>query len=98
MGKAEMEAAGFAAVRRSPCRLIASVQGPVKCGKTRLALTAKKPCGYISIEIGGDEGVVDQFIPEGQDEYEGIQRVQIRMQDPAYPAREDFSAGKDGAR
>lgn len=85
MNKKEITDAGFSAVRRSPHRLIASIQGPPKSGKSRLALTAKKPCGYISIEIGGDEGVVDQFIPHGANSFEQIQIAQIRMAEVAYP-------------
>src|SRR3990167_11015756 len=79
LNKAEISAAGFTAIRRSPRRLIASIQGMPKSGKTRLALTAKKPIGYIAVEIGGDEGVVDQFIPTGSDSSEDIQRVLIRV-------------------
>lgn len=91
----EVKAAGFTSVRRSPKRLIANIQGLQKSGKTRLALTARKPIGYIAVEIGGDEGVVDQFIPEGADSFDGIQVVKIRMEDPVYPNRDDFKNDKD---
>lgn len=91
----ELEAAGFVSVRRSPKRLIANIQGLQKSGKTRLALTARKPIGYIAVEIGGDEGVVDQFIPDGEDSFDGIQIVKIRMDDPAYPNRDEFKTDKD---
>lgn len=90
MNKAEISAAGFAAVRRSPRRLIANIQGTTKSGKTRLALTAKKPCGYLAIEVGGDEGVVDHFIPIGADSTEDIQIAHIQMPSPVYPMREDY--------
>lgn len=85
MNKAEISKAGFAAIRRSPRRLIANIQGMQKSGKTRLALTARKPIGYIGIEIGGDEGVVDQFIPANKDEFDGIQSVMIRVPAIQYP-------------
>lgn len=94
MNSKEISAAGFTAVRRSPKRLIASIQGHIKCGKTRLALTGRKPMGYISIEIGGDEGVVDQFIKAGQDTNDQIQIVQIRMADPVYPDAATFKDDK----
>ncbi len=96
--KADMKSAGFTAVRRSPKRLIASVQGLQKSGKTRLALTSKKPLGYIAVEIGGEEGVVDQFIPPDVESFDGIQIVKIRMDDPVYPNREDFKADKAGEK
>ena len=92
----EIQKAGFAPAKRCPRRIIASIQGPVKCGKTRLALTAPKPCGYIAVEVGGDEGVVDQFIPDGQDVYDGIQSVQIRMATPAFVDRSAYPLNKDG--
>lgn len=98
MNSNEVTMAGFSAVKRSPRRLIASIQGPVKAGKTRLALTAKKPIGLISIEIGGDEGVVDQFIPKGSDSFDGIQIAQIRMENPDYPDRNSYGTSKDGER
>lgn len=96
MNKVEISKAGFAAVRRSPRRVIANIQGMQKSGKTRLALTARKPIGYIAVEIGGDEGVVDQFIPTGVESFDGIQIAKIRMDSPIYPNREDFKGGKDG--
>lgn len=91
-----MAKAGFEPIRRSPKRLIASVQGSIKSGKTRFGLTGPKPIGYIAVEIGGDEGVADQFIEEGMEENDQIQRVRIRMADPVYPIREEYPGGKDG--
>ena len=86
MNKAEISAAGFTAATRSPRRIIANIQGIKKSvGKTRLAMTAKKPVGYISVEIGGEEGVIDSFIPAGVQEFDGIQIARIRMEDPVYP-------------
>ena len=85
MNKSEITAAGFAAIRRSPRRLITNIQGMTKSGKTRLALTARKPIGYIAVEIGGDEGVVDHFIPAGSESSEDIQRVRIRVPNIEYP-------------
>src|SRR3990167_6179090 len=96
MSSKELKAAGFVPVKRCPRRIIASIQGPVKSGKTRLALTGKKPTGFISIEIGGNEGVIDQFIPEGSDTTDKIQIAQIKMEDPQYPSRADYSKGKEG--
>lgn len=96
MNKTALQKAGFSAVTRCPRRLIANIQGMTKAGKTRLALTAKKPMGFISIEIGGDEGVVDQFIPDGMDANEDIQIIRIKMDNPAYPSRADYPGGKEG--
>lgn len=96
MNKSAVANAGFVAVKRSPKRLIASIQGPVKSGKTRLALTGRKPCGYIAVEVGGDEGVVDQFIPQGADSTEDIQIAKIRMGAVDYPNPEDYR-GNDRA-
>lgn len=99
MNKAEIIKAGFCSVRRSPRRLVANIQSIKKsAGKTRLALTARKPLGYISVEIGGEEGVVDSFIPDGADSFDGIQIAKIRMESPSYPNPEDFKSGKDGER
>jgi len=90
--KKEATAAGFAPAIRSPRRLIANIQGLLKNGKTRLALTAKKPVGLISVEIGGDEGVVDRFIPEGQNSTEDIQIARIVIPNVDYPdpSEKDF--------
>ena len=96
MNKSEVTAAGFAAIQRSPRRLIANIQGMPKVGKTHLAMTAKKPVGYIAVEIGGDEGVADQFIPTGSNTFDGIQIVRIRMADPVYPNRDEFPKGRNG--
>lgn len=85
MNKSEITTAGFAPATRCPRRLIASIQGPVKAGKTRLALTAKKPLGYISLEIGGDEGVVDQFIKAGVNSTDEIQVAKIHMPNIPHP-------------
>lgn len=80
MNKLDMAAlkkAGFAAAQRSPARLHASITGLQKVGKTRLALTAPKPLGYIGIELSGEEGVIDRFIPEGVDENPDIQVAHV---------------------
>ncbi len=99
MNLTETSAAGFAAIRRSPKRLIANIQSIKKSeGKTRLTFTARKPIGYISVEIGGEEGVADGFIPEGQESFDGIQIAKIRMAAPVYPNPEDFGADKDGLK
>ena len=96
MNRSEISAAGFSAITRSPRRLIASIQSIKKSeGKTRLAFTAKKPIGYISVEIGGEEGVADSFIPKGQDSFDGIQIAKIRMDTPVYPNPADFGTTKD---
>lgn len=96
MNKAEISAAGFAAIRRSPRRIIANIQSIKKSeGKTRLALTGKKPVGYISVEIGGEEGVADGFIPRDADSLEDIQIAKIRMKTPEYPNPSDFGTSKE---
>ena len=81
---AELQAAGFSPVRRSPRRLIAIIQSITNAGKTYLALTGKRPIGYIAVEIGGEEGVVDKFIPEGAEESPDIHIARITMDEPAY--------------
>lgn len=94
---AALATGGFAPARRSPRRLIMDIRSVHKSvGKTRLALTAPKPVGYIAVEIGGEEGVIDQFLPDGAMESEEIFTANIRMAEPVYPNREDFSQGKDG--
>lgn len=90
MNKSEVSAAGFAAIKRAPRRLVANIQGFTKAGKTRLALTARKPLGYICLEIGGDEGVADYFIEQGMDSSEAIQIARVRMADIVYPNSGDF--------
>ena len=98
MNKKLVSEAGFAPVKRAPKRLVMSIQGPVKSGKTRLALTAPKPIGYIAIDIGGDEGPVDEFIPKDQEFSEDIQQVPIRMDPINYPDRTQYGYDKDGTR
>lgn len=93
MNKKELTDAGFGPIQRSPKRLIASIQGLRKSGKTRLAFTAPKPIGYIAVEIGGEEGPADQFIPDGVNENPDIQIVRIIMDSPIFPNREDFGKG-----
>lgn len=91
--------AGFAPIRRSPRRLIANIQSARKSvGKTRLSFTAPKPIGYISVEIGGEEGAADAFIPEGQEEFDGIHIVRIRMDEPVYPNPADYGTTKEGQK
>src|SRR3990167_1875053 len=75
---------GFMPARRSPRRLIANIQGMPKTGKTALALTAQKPIGYIGIEIGGEEGLIDKYIPSGKDSTSDIFVAPIRMDSPQY--------------
>lgn len=90
----EVVDAGFEPIRRCPRRLIASIQSIKKSeGKTRLSFTAPKPIGYISVEIGGEEGVADGFIPTGQDTFDGIRIARVRMAEPEYvdPTKFDFS-------
>lgn len=84
VNKSELTAAGFAAVKRSPKRVVGIIQSISNAGKTRLALTARRPIGYIAIEVGGEEGVIDQFIPPGAEESGDIQIVRITMPDPQY--------------
>lgn len=92
MNNAEIISAGFSAIRRSPRRIIANIQSIKKSvGKTRLALTAPKPIGLIIVEVGGDEGVADQFIPAGMELNEDIQKVEIHMESPNYPNPNDFN-------
>src|SRR3990167_1324591 len=98
MNKAEVSSAGFVAARRSPRRLIASIQGMPKVGKTSFALSAPKPIGYIGIEAYGEEGVVDKYIPTDKDVSDDIFVAPIRMDSPTYPARELFSETKDGEK
>ncbi len=99
MNKAEISAAGFSAVRRSPKRIVANIQSIRKSvGKTRLALTGPKPLGYISVEIGGEEGVIDSFIEDGQESNEGIQIARVRMATPTYPDAGAYPNTKEGKK
>ena len=100
MANNAMAEAGFAAITRSHKRLICNIQSIRKsAGKTRLALTARKPIGYISVEIGGEEGVADSFIPEGANSFDGIQIARVRMEDPQYPDPTKFDTStKPGQR
>jgi len=43
-------------------RLVMSIQGPPKVGKTRFSFTAPGPIVYMVMDIGGEEGVVDSFL------------------------------------
>jgi hypothetical protein len=62
----QLEAMGFDdSVRERPRRLVASVSGKEKVGKTHFALTAPDPIFLISVDIG-TEGVVDKFQAEGK--------------------------------
>jgi len=62
----ELESMGFSDdVIERPYRLIASVNGLAKTGKTHFALTAPEPIFFINIDIG-TEGVVDKFQAEGK--------------------------------
>lgn len=99
MASNAMAEAGFAAITRSPKRLICNVQSIKKSvGKTRFAFTAPKPIGYISIEIGSEEGPADEFIPDNRESFDGIQIVRIQMADPAYPNILDYPATKEGRK
>lgn len=46
-------------------RLILSIEGHEKTGKTHFAMTAPGPIAYFGLDIG-DEGVVDKFLEEGK--------------------------------
>src|SRR3990167_2124209 len=94
-----IQAAGFAAITRSQRRLICNLQSVRKsAGKTRFAFTAPKPIGYISVEIGGEEGAADEFIPSGAESCDDIHIVRIRMKSPVYPDPADFGTDKDGLK
>ena len=51
-----------------PRRLVASVSGKPKTGKTHFALTAPEPIFFINVDIG-TEGVLDKFQAEGKKIY-----------------------------
>lgn len=62
----QLEAMGFSDnVIERPYRLVASVNGMPKTGKTHFALTAPDPIFFINIDIG-TEGVVDKFQAAGK--------------------------------
>lgn len=95
--KTVLSKAGFAPARRSPRRLIANIQSADKsCGKTRLALTSPGPIGYIAVEAGGGEGVIDHFIEKGLEETDRIQVANISMDAVEYPDRAEFTDTKEG--
>ena len=100
MNRADVKKAGFEAISRSQRRLICNLQSTRKSvGKTRFAFTAPKPIGYISVEIGGEEGAADEFIPAGAESFDGIQIARIHMGAPEYPDPANFNTStKDGAK
>jgi len=62
----ELEGMGFSDdVIERPRRLIVSVSGKPKTGKTHFALTAPDPIFFINVDIG-TEGVLDKFQAEGK--------------------------------
>lgn len=64
-----LRAAGFAmAEKPKHKRVILNVQAQEGCGKTRFALTAPGPIGYISMEYGL-EGVIEPFLEQGKTIY-----------------------------
>lgn len=73
---AKMKKAGFTAAkdRHSAPRLIMSVAGLEKQGKTHFALTAPGPIAMFSTDIG-EEGVVEKFIDEKEIYLMSIDRV-----------------------
>lgn len=63
----DLKALGFERPRtETPRRLIASVAGREKTGKTHLALTAPPPIIFFDVDIG-TEGVVERFAIEGKE-------------------------------
>jgi len=65
----ELETMGFSDdVIERPRRLVASVSGLPKSGKSHFALTAPDPIFFINIDIGA-EGVLDKFQAEGKKIY-----------------------------
>lgn len=66
---AELRKMGFSDdVIERPYRLVASVNGREKTGKTHFGLTAPGPIFFINIDIG-TEGVLDKFQAEGKKIY-----------------------------
>ena len=62
----ELEGMGFDdTIRECPRRLIVSVSGKPKTGKTFFALTAPDPIFFINIDIG-TEGVLEKFQADGK--------------------------------
>jgi len=62
----ELETMGFSDdLAERPRRLIVSVSGKPKTGKTHFALTAPDPIFFINVDIG-TEGVLDKFQAEGK--------------------------------
>jgi len=65
----DLKALGFSDdIQERPRRLIVSLSGPAKTGKTHFALTAPSPIFFINIDIG-TEGVLDKFQAEGKKIY-----------------------------
>lgn len=65
----QLRAMGFADdLQERPYRLIASVNGLPKTGKTHYALTAPGPIFFVNVDIG-TEGVVDKFQKQGKKIY-----------------------------
>ena len=72
-----LAAAGFqkmsAGVKK---RLIVSVQGQEKSGKTHFSLTAPGPIAYFGMDIG-EEGVVDKFLDSGKEIYSADAQIKV---------------------
>jgi len=67
--QAAIEAIGFVpAPSEIPKRLIASIEGLEKSGKTHFAMTAPEPIMFFSMDIG-TEGVVEKFKKAGKEIY-----------------------------
>jgi hypothetical protein len=71
----QLKALGFdSSIVESPRRIIASVSGKEKGGKTHLALTAPGPIFYFNMDNGG-EGVINRFQATGKEIYSKPIRV-----------------------
>lgn len=84
-------AAGFnTAPPDLPKRLICSLDGDPKTGKTHFAHTAPEPIFYFTFDRGGREGVANQFPDKAIYEYV-IQLPRYDPQTPAAQLRADFA-------
>ena len=78
---AQLKAMGFSDARvETPRRLVASVSGREKTGKTHFCLTAPEPIVFFNIDLG-TEGVVNKF----QDGFNGKPAKEILIYDVRVP-------------
>lgn len=88
---AKLQKLGFtsASTQKNPARIILSISGLEKCGKTHMALTAPGPIALFSTDIG-EEGVIGKFISEKDIMVMSVDRVDANAAEQAPKEFERF--------